>query len=187
MDGRSACIRWTALLLVGLSLSACAKRPAPIAPPVPRGEVGYRFLTTGRSPLLAADEELTSPRPRAPLRLPDYPANALAGGAAPSTVGVRFVIGTEGTVIEVLDSPRLTSTPGPYAAEFRRAVEETVRTWLFSPGAVTRFENGTDLDGDGEPDYRRFVSSRSVEVFYDVTFEFRTSTDGAPQVTAVSH
>jgi len=170
-----------------MSLAACGKRPMTIVPPDPRGEVGARFLNTGRSPALAPDEELDSPRPRAKLTLPEYPASALAGGAAPSTVAVRFVIGTDGTVIEVGDCPKLASTPGPFLAEFRRVVEETVRTWVFSPGAVSRYVYGEDFDGDGEPDYKRYVSSRAVEVFYDVAFEFHTSIDGEPQVTAVSH
>ncbi len=114
--------------------------------------------------------------------LPEYPLRALEGGAGASSVFVRIVIDEKGKVAEVLDSAKGTSTPGPYATEFRSAVEEAVRGWSFQPGVIWRFRDGNDLDGDGKPDYRVTEGREFVSVYYDLRFDFEI-VDGKGVVT----
>jgi hypothetical protein len=174
------------LVLIAV-FAACARRP-PVAPAeadLLRGEVAYRFLfDTSFESSLPDDQEFESPRVVAPLATPAYPSGALEAGAGPATVAVRFVIGRDGAVVRILDCPKLTSTSGPFAAEFRQAVEEAVRSWRFTPGELRTFGPGEDLDGDGTPDYKVMIDSRILEVSYDVAFAFRLI-DGQGRVTAV--
>ncbi len=97
---------------------------------------------------------------------------AVSAGAGPVIVAVRIMVDTEGIVAEVADSPRLASTPGPFAADFRLAVDEVLAQWRFRPAEWRRYEPGEDLDGDGVADYRRVVESRVVTFYLDVRFDF---------------
>jgi len=176
------------LLASLLCLTACAKHPLVTAPGRdPRqGEAAYRFLfDSSIANALPEDQELSSPRALTELAAPVYPQSALDGGADAATVAVRIIIGTDGKVVSVIDSPQLASTSGPFATDFRRAVEEAVLGWHFSSGELLTLQPGEDFDGDGEPDYRMFVGSEAVAVYYDVVFEFRV-TDGKPEVTAAT-
>ena len=150
---------------------------APAAPPqsVERsGSVGVSFLTAPetRGPTLAEHQEFIEPRPVA-MPLPAFPADALAAGAPPATVVVRIVLGTDGHVAQVTDSPLAASTTGPYAASFRAAVEAALAGWDFHPGFIDTVKDGLDLDGDGKADYTILLRHQEVPVTYDVGFEFR--------------
>ena len=101
-----------------------------------------------------------------------YPAAALAAGAAPASVGLRIVIGDDGFVADVQDSPVAPSTASPFAAEFRAAAEIAVKRWRFTAGRIDQYEDGQDVDNDGKPDSKSLVRSDRIRVFYDVRFDF---------------
>jgi hypothetical protein len=147
----------------------------PAAPDPPRGEVSFGFLVDPNAPRpgLWSVEEIIAPRPLAPSPLlPSYPPRPLADGFGPATCAVRIIVGTDGTVTHLETSPLVPSTPGPYEEEFLAAVREAVRTWKFSPALKRRYEPGADLDGDGKPDYRRFLSDEPSPYYLDLRFDF---------------
>jgi hypothetical protein len=123
-------------------------------------------------PKVTDDQELVPPGPMSRLVPPIYPAAALAAKAAPASVGLRIVIGEEGFVVDVRDSPVAPSTPSPFAAEFRSAAEIAVKRWRFAPGRLDQYEDGQDVDADGVPDSRSLARSDPIRVFYDVRFDF---------------
>lgn len=178
--------RVAACALLGMLACAPVRPPDPVPTPPPReGRASYAFLPEGRAgpANLGANEQFWSPSPMPDgTPLPEYPLRALEGGAGSSSVFIRIVIDEKGKVAEVLDSPKGTSTPGPYAAEFRGAVEEAVRRWSFQPGVIWRFRDGNDLDGDGKPDYRVTDGRELVSVYYDLRFDFEI-VDGKGVVT----
>lgn len=147
------------------------------------GSVGVSFLTAPgtQGPTLGEHQEFIEPRPVA-MPSPAFPADALAAGAPPSTVVVRIVVGTDGHVAQVTDSPLAASTTGPYAASFRAAVEAALARWDFHPGFIDTVKDGLDLDGDGKADYTILLSHQEVPVTCDVGFEFRI-VDGDGVVT----
>jgi hypothetical protein len=131
-----------------------------------------KFITKPREDL-PEDQDLQPPRPEGDLTLPDYPVAALDGRARESTVYLRFVIGKNGEVTKIRDIPDTVSTEGPFAADFRVAAENAVRTWKFVPAQWQWLEDGKDLNGDGSPDFRRVVKSQPIAVYLDVRFDFR--------------
>ena len=157
----------------------CAKAPAPATTPAVasdpiRGSATYSFLfdPSGGSLSLGDDEQFVRPSPIGTLSPPEYPERPLAASAGAATIAVRIVIGPEGNVVQVGDSPMLASTPGLWAAEFRGAVERAVRAWRFTPGEIRKTKPGNDLDGDGKADYKVMIDSDTVPVYYDVRFDF---------------
>jgi hypothetical protein len=158
-------------------LTACTARrsPEPPQPPPPaEGRSSFDFMlnTPDLDTEPPRDQELRAPMLREEPPLPVYPATALAAGAGPATVALRLRLDREGRIAEVGQSPRLPSTPGPYAADFRRAAEEALAGWSFAPAIWRQFEPGEDLDGDGVVDYRRMIESRAVEFYLDIRFDF---------------
>lgn len=176
-------------LMACLILAAgCSARRGPEIPDEPterEGQSSFDFLRNGASldTTPPQDQELRPPIITEELAQPLYPENALAAGIGPSIVAVRIMVDTEGSVAEVADSPRLESTPGPFAAEFRRAVEEVLAKWCFVPAVWRHFEPGEDLDGDGVADFRRLIDSRPVVFYLDVRFDFEI-VDGRGRVTS---
>jgi len=161
-------------------LAGCARRPPPTAVPAPavepgRGQVAYRFLLdpTSAELQLADQTEFVAPIPMAEFPLPRYPQTALDAKAGPAHVVVRILIGTDGRIADVRDSPREASSSGPFAGEFRDAVLRALRHWRFTPGRIEQVA-GKDLDGNGQPAYREVVEYDLVPVFYDVRFDFET-------------
>jgi hypothetical protein len=168
-------------LVLGLLLAGCAaRRPAPT--PV----TGFHFLADPRAVLSRPGPgvELVEPRPVHELPLPDYPADALAADAGDAHVVLRIVIDEDGRIAEVADSPLASSSDGPFAGPFRDAVLRSLRHWRFTAGSLQTAEGG-DLDGDGEPDYRRVLRSEPVSVYYDVRFEFEI-VDGRGRVRSTA-
>jgi len=104
--------------------------------------------------------------------LPKYPERALAAHDAPHREIVRIVIDTRGIVSQVSDSPMGQSDGGPFAQDYRRAVDDAVRTWRYQPGVLQHVVPGNDLDADGKPDYKVVTSSDVVAVYYDIAFTF---------------
>ncbi|HEY1111353.1 MAG TPA: hypothetical protein VGE76_22045 [Opitutaceae bacterium] len=71
--------------------------------------------------------------PIEPLAQPLYPVEARGRQSMLMTVGVRIVIDEKGQVAELRHSPLAFTTPGPFAEEFRAAVEDALRKWRFLP------------------------------------------------------
>ncbi len=128
---------------------APAVQAAPAVPPEPAtrvevsGRVGMSFLTAPgtEGPVLPKHQEFVAPRPVA-MPAPAFPADALAAGEPPATVVVRLVVGVDGHVARVTDSPLAPSTTGPYAASFRAAVEAALARWDFHPGFIDTVKDG---------------------------------------------
>jgi hypothetical protein len=155
----------------------CAGRRGPESPDEtapPRGQSSFDFLGDAASSdtIPPEDQDLRAPMIAEVLAQPVYPPQALIAGAGPAVVAVRILVDTRGRVAEVADSPRLASSPGPFAADFRRAVEDVLTEWRFVPAVWRRYEPGEDLDGDGVADYRRVVEHRVVNFYLDVRFDF---------------
>jgi hypothetical protein len=179
------------LLVAALSAAACRHAAPPVGsppPPTPTpagtawGAVSLRYLTGGDDapPQLGPDQRMVAPFPVS-RPMPVYPAEAVAAAAPPAVVVVRILVDTDGKIAAVGDSPLASSTPGPYAAAFRQAVEAAVKRWEFYPGHVDTVRPGRDIDGDGNPD-DELVQYAPVAVYYDLSFEFRIVA-GKPAVT----
>jgi TonB family protein len=170
-----------AMLVLGCAGCVSAQRAAPPAarPVMPKtdaahGAVGMRFIAdpSGEPPKLTDHQEFVAAQMVGPPVLPVYPAQALAASAPPFLVAVRITIDKDGKVTKIEDSPVLASSTGPFAGEFRAAVDDAVRRWRFSGGYIDQVEDGKDLDGDGKPDYTTLVERDPVDVLYDVRFDF---------------
>jgi hypothetical protein len=165
-------------LFAALLATACAaKKPAPAMPPSAppaQGTSRFNYIFDPGNPALTLpeDEEFRRPSPKDTKALPKYPENALAARDGPHREVVRFIIDTHGNVETVTDSPMEPSDGGPFAADYRRAVELALRSWRFSPGVIQHVKNGEDADGDGKPDYKLMTSADLVPVYYDVRFTF---------------
>jgi hypothetical protein len=174
-------MRWQplAVIVAGLSAWTCAVPPkqqpasAPATDTV-RGVSTAHFVADPANPAqgLPKNVELRAPMPLATLPLPKYPPIALAAGVPPVTVGLRFVVGVDGNVTGVEQSPLVPSTEGPFSGEFRAAAEEAVRAWRFNGAYLITEEDGPDSDGDGKPDYKRATSLDVIPVYLDVRIEF---------------
>lgn len=164
------------ILLVAVVL-ACARHhiqplPAPEGPSA-SGRVGFQFIANPTAGVAQVEhQEFVTPTPQRALTPPEYPAGPLLANAPHYSVAIRIVIDTDGHVTSVVDSPLQASTAGPFASDFRAAVESAVHRWRFQPGHIDQLEEGDDVDGDGKPDYVRVVKRDPVSVFYDVRFDF---------------
>jgi hypothetical protein len=173
---RAALVGLAATVLV--LLSGCANRPAasrgPVSPDPLRGATSATLLldpaATGAE--LDEDEEYRPPAPRGENRLPRYPEEALAARCGDGTVALRIVIGTEGDVIDVGDSPLQGSTGGDCGADFRVSAESAVRAWRFWPAEKRRLAPGDDYDKDGSPDFERVLETTPLPVYLDIRFDF---------------
>lgn len=111
--------------------------------PAPGGTSAHRFVKPVASAVEATPAwptenqppvEVVQPaEPIEPLAQPAYPAVARGRQRVPMTVGVRIVIDEKGEVAEIRHSPLALTTPGPFAEEFRAAVESALKTWRFVP------------------------------------------------------
>jgi len=164
-------------IVAALAAGCVLKKPvAPIAPPPPspEGKTSYSYIFDPANPALGLPEDVqfVRPAPAETTKLPKYPEQALAAHDGPHREIVRIVIDTHGSVSQVLDSPMARSDGGPFAAEYRRAVDDAVRTWRYQPGRLQHVADGADKDGDGKPDYKVMTSWESVAVYYDIRFTF---------------
>jgi len=171
--------RWSVVpVLVALLSTSCAPKipVAPIEPPPPslEGKAIYKYIFDPANPALGLPEDVQfhQPWPVETATLPKYPERALAVHDGPHREIVRIVVDTHGNVGQVLDSPMGRSDGGPFAADYRRAVDEAVRTWRYQPGVLRHVADGADKDGDGKPDYKIMTSSDPIAVYYDLRFTF---------------
>jgi hypothetical protein len=163
--------------LVVVMAGCVAKKPMPAAAPplpLPEGKSRYSYIFDPGNPALGLPEDVQfrRPMPKETKTLPRYPENALAARNGPHHEVVRFVIDTRGNVDKIVDSPIESSDGGPFAADYRRAVEAALRDWRFEPGVFQHVKPGEDKDGDGKPDYKIMTSWDLVPVYYDVRFTF---------------
>ena len=174
------------------ALMACNHQPPKTVVASPQSSLSGEATFTALPDPASAQRELPKnqiyqpPRRKGTLSTPAYPPAALATRFGAATVAVRIVIGEEGKVTGITNSPLLASTPGPFAAEFRAATEEAIRSWAFEPAEVQTLEDGKDLDGDGKPDYQVVVAREKIPVYFDLRFDFnivgkegRVQTSGA--------
>jgi hypothetical protein len=161
---------------------ACASAPhsttqRPPATPVAfaKGQVSVKILAepSDGAPPPDRHQEVQGVVPLHELDLPDYPPAPLAAHSPPATVAVRILIDTDGRVVQVTDSPKEESSTGPFAADFRDAVERAVRRWRFVPAWIEWLRDGKDLDGDGKPDYQIVETYAKTSMTLDYRFEFR--------------
>jgi hypothetical protein len=138
------------------------------------GKSSYTFVAdpSVSPPKVSDHQELIAPDALGKLVDPIYPESALAARAAPASVTLRIVIGEDGFVSDIKDSPLGASTDSPFAAEFRAASEVAVKRWRFTPGTIAQYEDGADVDNDGQPDSQSLLRSDPIRVFYDVRFDF---------------
>jgi hypothetical protein len=179
---RTPCRRRAALVGLAAALlvvsSGCANRPAAShgpAPPDPlRGTTNATLLPdpAARGAELEEDEEYRPPAIRGENRLPLYPEEALAAHCGDGIVALRIVIGTEGDVIDVSDSPLLDSTGGGCGADFHASAASAVRAWRFWPAEKRRLAPGEDYDKDGSPDYEKVLETTPLPVYLDIRFDF---------------
>lgn len=168
-------------VLGGGALAAGCGRATAVVPARADGRGTFEFVRAPASPEAAAvkpagqeataNEELIAPRALGKLAEPVYPAAALAAGAGPVTMGMRVVVDAEGKVGEVGPSVRAWSTPTPWAAEFRAAIEAAVAQWRFHPAEVRHFTTVTNAQGT----YRSVTGVEKTEWALHVTFSFRVS------------
>lgn len=169
-------------MITGLALLACAAKKPPSIPPqqAPPPETTHEgrstatFLFDPSNPALTlgADVRFDRPRPRDTKTLPVHPDAALAASYGTHREIVRIVIDDKGRVTQVGDSLLGASDGGPFAIEFRSAVDTAVRAWTFDPGVIRHVSDGNDLDGDGQADYLVTTDYQIVSVYYDVRFTF---------------
>lgn len=159
---------------------------APAAPAPRLGQSAYRFLPdpSAKLPEWTAEQgDFQRPIPETGRQpLPEYPERALEEGVGDAWVTVRILIGLDGTLTAVTDSPLEASSAGPHAAAFRQSVERALRRWRFHPGYFARRGASIDADGDGTPDASLVEGWTQVPVYYDLRFDFRI-VDGTGQVT----
>ena len=127
----------------------------------------------GTATRMESPEEAVNAEPILPLATPVCPPAALAAHAGTAIVGVRITVGTDGRVSDVGTSLASLSTPTPFAAAFRDAVEVAVAQWRFKPGEVLHLETVHDPGGD----YRRVASREKVGWTFDVEFTFTATGD----------
>jgi len=152
-----------------------APAAAPRAAPDPAaGKTSFTFIAdpSVSPPKVSDHQELVAPGALGKLVDPIYPESALAANAPPASVYLRIVIGEDGFVSDVKDSPLGSATPSSFAAEFRSASEIAVKRWRFTPGVIVQYEDGPDLDDDGHPDSTSMMRTDRIRVFYDVRFDF---------------
>ncbi len=170
MDRRSLVVLLAAVPL----LAGCQHAAAPVT----TGHSSFVFVDeaklAGRKPVELAQEReavdvLDAAGPIEPLAQPVYPKAALARDAGFALVGVRIHVDADGRVTDVDPSMVCFSTPGPFAADFRAAVDAAVWQWKFHP-AKRRHLEPVQLD-DGSR-YWRATSEVAVESVFDLAFTF---------------
>ncbi len=162
------------LLLLGFA--GCRHAP-PVLEDKLAGRSSFAFVDPPPGPPPKSDEKSVAPvehanyfeaRLNEPVPLPVYPARALKAKARLSTVGVHITVDTTGRVSDIRSSMLVFNTPGPFADDFRDAVEAAVRQWRFAPARTEHFE----IVHEGSATYSRRASVENVETEFDLSFTF---------------
>lgn len=170
--------------ILACARTATVKKPAPPEPSL-EGRSSLRFLqdeARAQDELRAqaapgaeeATEQLISPTPSTDNALPPYPESALRARYGAAFTVVRAVIDSEGHVVHVAPSPRLASSEGPFARDFRAVADEAVGQWRFAPALRQRQLPSGRLE------------RKPIAVYVDVRFDF-TIVEGKGQVRSGIH
>ena len=166
------CTAWLLAFALG---AGCRHAPPPTEP---TGHSSFKFVDQPVGPPPASTGEAIQPTNssqwreatlREPTPMPVYPAKALKAKAGRNTVGVRIIVDPEGRVREIRMSMLVFSTPGPFAEDFRDAVELAVRQWRFNPARSESIE----IIHDGEATSMRMTGVENVETEFDLAFTFQ--------------
>lgn len=169
------------MAILGVALLAEGCRHAPV--PEATGRSSFTFVESlPPPPPPNSGVKVTEPTTRGqyreatllqPVRLSVYPVRALQGKAGRAIVGVHITVDATGRVSAISSSLFVFSTLGPYAGDFRDAVEAALRQWEFAPARVESVEsiNGTDSADN------RVTRSETIETEFDLSFTF--SADGS--------
>ncbi len=101
---------------------------------------GTAAKSQGEAAALTDSSNYFEARLNEPAPLPVYPALALKAKARLSTIGVHITVDVNGHVSALRSSMLVFNTPGPFADDFRDAVESAVRQWRFTPARAEHFE-----------------------------------------------
>jgi hypothetical protein len=104
-----------------------------------------------------------------PAALPVYPARALKAKAGRATVGVHVTVGTNGRISSIVSSMLVFSTPGPFADDFRDAVEAALHQWKFEPARIEYIEV---VQGTNGFFYNKVTRTELTESDFDLSFTF---------------
>jgi hypothetical protein len=104
--------------------------------------------------------------------LPVYPAEALAAGTGSVQVVVRALFGKDHEVGEITDSPLVPAYEGPFAAEFRAAVDRAIRGWTYFPPEVITLGAVLGYEEDGRTPIREYVAREYFSIRLDLRFVF---------------
>ncbi|HEV8701803.1 MAG TPA: hypothetical protein VGV60_11080 [Candidatus Polarisedimenticolia bacterium] len=172
-----------ALLVHGLGCAARNRPPDLAVDPGVAGRVEVETLPdpAAKTPPLAGGRQLFLAPVPLETPLPAFPAVALADGMHPVVVVIRIVIGEQGNVLGVLDSPVAPYEAGSTALVFRAAVEEALRGWSYKPAIIRSFVGGEDINHDGRPDVDVVTQDTPVRSYLDLRFTFDV-VDGRGQV-----
>src|SRR6478736_5063340 len=162
------------LSLLGLALAGCKHAPAPAEH---TGRSTYTFVEQPAGPPPAVNKEAIEPSSRSqwreatvkdPVVMPVYPKPALKAKAGRSIVGVRIVVDVTGRVADIRPSLLVFNTPGPFAGDFRDAVELALKQWQFRPARAEYYE----IVHEGDATYNRVTRTETVETEFDLSFTF---------------
>jgi len=123
-------------------------------------------------PVLPADQEFRPGWPLAENEPPVYPSHVLGLGLPPQQIVVRVDLDENGLVAQVVPRPMPSKADPSHVADFAAAVTTAVCKWRFEPGVIRTLKEGTDVDGDGTPDYKVVESERPVQSYFDMRFTF---------------
>ncbi len=104
-----------------------------------------------------------------PAPMPVYPAKALKAKARLTTIGVHITVDPTGRVSDIRSSMLVFNTPGPFADDFREAVETAVRQWRFNPAQADEYE----IVHEGAATFNRLTHSEKVETEFALSFTFK--------------
>ena len=162
------------LSLLGLALAGCKHAPAPVEG---TGHSSFAFVDPPAGPPPTSSAEKAEPTSlsqwreatlKEPWVMPAYPKRALKGKAGRSTVGMHIVVDVNGRVAEIRPSMLVFNTPGPFADDFRDAVEQALRQWQFTPARAEHYE----IVHEGDTTYSRVTRTETVETEFDLSFTF---------------
>lgn len=163
-------------LLVCAAASGCRHAPVVLEDKI-AGRSSFAFVdppvgpppaSNGKATELADSSNYYEAQLQEPAPLPLYPMRALKGKARLSTIGVHITVDAGGHVAGVRSSMLVFNTPGPFADDFREAVEQAVRQWRFTPARSEHYE----IVHEGSATYSRLKSKENVETEFDLSFTF---------------
>ena len=169
-------MRVTFAILGLLVLAGCRHAPVALEDKI-AGRSSFAFVDPPVGPPPESKGEVVAPtdnsnyfeaRLNEPAPMPAYPPRALKAKARLSTIGVHITVDPNGRVSDIRSSMLVFNTPGPFADDFRNAVESAVRQWEFTPARAEHFE----IVHEGNATSSRRTHTENVETEFDLSFTF---------------